>query len=174
MSNIIKGHQTVENDRDLVVFLIGARINKWWLLPIALPILAKMRAMQKELLADPESGLLAVKNTGFLSVQYWRSAEHLLRYAEAKNKEHKPAAKRFYQRLFKPEAAGVWHETYVVPKGHYECLYINMPRFLLGTVAPLIPATGEKGNARQRLSSAALALDRGEESGRFSDPLFSV
>jgi hypothetical protein len=42
--------KTVDNDRDLVPFLIGARINKLWPLPLALPILAKMRRMQIELL----------------------------------------------------------------------------------------------------------------------------
>ncbi len=150
---IIKGRTTVVGDRDIVVFIIGARINKWWLLPLAIPILSRMQAMRRELLNDPSSGLLAVQPLGLGGeVQYWQSLEHLLIYADARNKEHRPTAKRFFQKIFKNEAAGVWHETYVVPKGHYESLYINMPATGLGKIAAPVPATGRLTTAQGRLA----------------------
>ena len=91
MKTLREGRKTVKNDRDLVIFLIGARINKWWLLPLSLPILARMRKMQKELLADPESGLLGIQSLGSADVQYWQSMEHLMEYADDRRKEHQPA-----------------------------------------------------------------------------------
>src|SRR5690606_21254174 len=142
MAALQEGRKTVKNDRDLVVFLIGARINKWWLLPLSLPILAKMRKMQKELLADPESGLLGIQSLGFGDVQYWQSMEHLMVYANDKRQEHQPAAKKFYQKLFRNQAVGIWHEAYFVKAGNYECLYVNMPPHGLGRVGPRVPAEG--------------------------------
>lgn len=145
------GRKTVLPDTDLVVFLIGARINKWWLLPLALPILVRMQRMQKELLADPSSGLLGIQRLGSADLMYWRSVEDLIRYAGDKKKEHQPATKRFFQKVFRNEAIGIWHETYVVPAGNYECIYTNMPKFGLGRARPLVDANGELATARGRL-----------------------
>lgn len=155
MSQIEAGRKTVPSDRALVVFLIGARINKWWLLPLSLPIISKMRAMQRELLADPESGLLGIQNIGFASVQYWRSVEDLIAYAGDKKKVHQPTGKKFYQKIFKNEAVGIWHETYLVPAGSYECFYANMPAFGLGKVGPLIDAKNELATTEGRLAAYA-------------------
>ena|SRR5690606_10828830 len=151
MTAINKGRKTVKNDRDLVVFLVGARVNKWWLLPLSLPILARMRKMQKELLADPESGLLGIQSFGSADVQYWQSMEHLMAYADDKRREHQPAAKKFYQKLFRNESVGIWHEAYFVQAGNYECLYVNMPPLGLGKVGPVVPAEGALASARGRL-----------------------
>ncbi len=156
MAKIVPGRKTIQRDEGIVVFIIGARINKWWLLPFSIPVLGRMRAMLEELAADPSSDLLAVQSFGFgCSIQYWRSLEGLMSYAEDRNKAHQPAAKRYFQKLFKNQAAGIWHETYVVPGGHYECIYNNMPRMGLGKVSPLLEASGELSHARKRLSAAA-------------------
>lgn len=154
MTTIAKGRRTVLPERGLVVFLIGARINKWWLLPLALPIVAKMRRMQQELLADPESGLLGIQSLGSADVQYWRSMDDLMTYAEAREKHHQPTAKKFYQKLFRNQAVGVWHEAYVVEPGRYESLYINMPAFGLGKIAPTVEAKGDLATGRRRLGRA--------------------
>lgn len=158
MTTLITGKQTVDHKDGVVVFLIGARINRWWLLPFALPILAKMSKMLEELRQDPSSGLLGVQPLGSGGmVQYWRSPEHLLAYAESRERTHQPTAKRFYQKLFKNQALGIWHESFVVPPGHYEGLYTNMPRFGLGQFRELRPATGEYATARRRLRAALTA-----------------
>lgn len=161
MTKIVPGRQTVHNDRDIVVFIIGARVNKWWLLPISLPILSRMRKMLAELTRDPESGFLGAQQLGFGGmVQYWRSVDDLLRYASDPKREHKPTAKRTYQKIFDNQAVGIWHETYAVPAGHYECTYGNMPRLGLGKIKPLVEAKGKLATAKGRLAPDALTIGR--------------
>lgn len=143
MAFIHSGRKTTSNDRDLVVFLIGARVNKWWLLPLSLPILIKMRKMQRELLSDPDSGLLGIQSLGSADVQYWRSAHDLMKYANDREREHQPTMKKFFQKVFRNEAIGIWHETYIVPAGSYENIYTNMPAFGLGKISPLFDAKDE-------------------------------
>lgn len=153
MAEIVSGRKTVVRGESFVVFLIGARVNKWWLLPIALPILSKFQKMVRELQDDPESGLLAHQELGLGgSVQYWKSVEHLNRYAADKRQSHEPAWRAFFRKLFKPEAVGIWHETYVIEPSNYECIYTNMPRFGLGKVGPLVAAEGSLNRSSGRLS----------------------
>ena len=88
---------TVAREQGFVVFLIGARVNRWWLLPVIWGVVRAMRRMMKELSADPSSGLLSHESYGgrtTLMVQYWRSKEDLLRYARAKERAHAPAWRR--------------------------------------------------------------------------------
>jgi hypothetical protein len=155
MSQVLEGKRTTVRDDGIVVFLIGARVNRWWLLPLALPVLLRMPAMLRELARDPELGLLGVQPLGLGGmVQYWRSLDHLLAYTDDARKEHKPAVRRFFKRVFRNQALGVWHETYIVPRGQYETLYINMPPHGLGRFSELAPATGHLGTSRQRLGIA--------------------
>lgn len=155
MPFVHSGRKTTANDRDLVVFLIGARINKWWLLPLSLPILAKMRRMQQELLSDPESGLLGIQSLGSADIQYWRSVDDLMKYANDKRREHQPTMKKFFQKVFRNEAIGIWHETYIVPAGNYENIYTNMPAFGFGKVATLLDAQGELATGPSRIARRA-------------------
>jgi hypothetical protein len=148
----VAGRQTIENDQDIVVFLIGARINKWWLLPVSLPILASMPRMLRELAKDPSSGFLGVQNLGLIGmVQYWRSVEDLNRYAHDRARLHKPAWLRYMQKILGNGAVGVWHETYAVKAGSYEVVYTNMPLIGQGLFRKLVPATGELASARRRM-----------------------
>lgn len=151
MAQIKSGRRTTTNERPLVVFLIGARINKWWLLPLWLPILIKMRKMQQELVADPNSGMLGFQSLGRADVQYWRSVDDLMRYATDKTRQHQPTMKNFFQKIFRNEAVGIWHETYIVPAGSYENVYTNMPGFGLGRFLPLLEARGELATGPGRL-----------------------
>jgi hypothetical protein len=151
----ISGRFTVDNRESIVVFLIGARINKWWLLPVALPILAAMPRMLAELAKNPEIGLLGVQNLGLGGmVQYWKSVEHLQNYANDRTRIHKPTWKRYMEKLFKNGAVGIWHETYIVEGGRYESIYTNMPRFGLGVHKELIFAAGARNTAKLRLGGA--------------------
>ena len=152
MSKIITGRNTIDNQQDIVVLLIGARINKFWLLPLALPILSKMGRMLSELSQDASSGLLGYQSLGVgVSVQYWRSVNDVLRYAEDSTRQHKPTVGRFFKKLFKNQAVGVWHELFVVRAGSYEALYINMPGWGLSAVLPVHAASGDRATAPRRL-----------------------
>ncbi|MCA9708299.1 MAG: DUF4188 domain-containing protein [Myxococcales bacterium] len=147
---------TVLRDEGFVVFLIGARVNKWWMLPVLWGVARAFARMTRELQADPESGLLASESYGgrtTLTVQYWRSLEHLQRYAHARDREHVPAWRRWVEKWGLTAAMGIWHETYVVEPGTYECLYQHMPPFGLGRVGPRVPATGPLSHARGRLAA---------------------
>lgn len=47
---------------------------------------------------------------------------------------------------------GIWHETFKVKAGEYECVYNNMPKYGLGKIGTLVPAVGNKASAAQRIS----------------------
>ncbi len=146
---------TTPNDEAVVVFLIGVRIHKWWAIHRWLPIARAMSRMRRELEANPESGFLGATDAGpGLSVQYWRSLEQLLSYAHDREGKHFPAWADFNRRLRRSRAVGIWHETYSVAPGAYESLYVDMAPTGLGKLVGVVPATGARKNARQRLEAA--------------------
>jgi len=160
MTQLHPGRMTASLDGDLVVFLIGMRINSWWRIRQWLPLARAMRRMQRELAAHPELGLLG-REAWFtrriaIDVQYWRSVDHLMGYAHAAQSEHLPAWRDFNRRMKKaPAGVGIWHETYLVPAGAHEAIYVNMPRFGLGKAGELVAATGRRETARGRLGAEA-------------------
>lgn len=119
-------------DGDFVVFLIGARLNRLRALGTFLPIARAMGRMQAELMKDPSHGCLHIENwfgRNTMSVQYWRSFEHLETYSRRPDLEHLPAWADFNRRVRDNGDIGIWHETYLVPAGRYEAIYGNMQRF---------------------------------------------
>lgn len=147
------GRLTVVPDEPFVVFLIGMRINRWWAFPLWWPVVLAMPRMLRELEADPEAGLLGYESwfgRTTVMVQYWRSFEHLHRYAHDRERAHVPAWRAFVRRVT-DGAVGVWHETYIVEPGSFECVYVNMPAFGLGATTERVPASGPLATARKRL-----------------------
>ena len=154
MSVLINQRMTVAKQDDLVVFLIGMRINRLWKIHKWLPVAIAMPKMLKELSENPESGLLGFQFLGGIppvSVQYWKSFEHLEAYAKNKDAAHYPAWKAFNKNIKNNGDVGIWHETYKVRAGDYECIYNNMPKFGLGKIGELIPATGKREYAADRI-----------------------
>lgn len=144
---------TVAREEGFVLFIIGARVNKWWLLPIAWGVAMAMTRMMRELEADPSNGLLSSESyfgRTTMAIQYWRSFEDLHRYAHAKDRAHLPAWRRWIKD-WAEGAVGIYHEAYVVEPDAYECLYHHMPPFGLGRVGPLVPAEGKLASAKGRL-----------------------
>lgn len=144
-------------DGDFVVFLIGAQIRKWWQFRDLIWFSKAMPAMLQELsrLPTEETGFLGFQILSLTTnVQYWRSFDHLEAYARAPGKAHLPAWAEFNRRYKDRRGdVGIWHETYLVKAGQYEAVYSGMPAFGLGKAAGLVPATGNRENARQRLSA---------------------
>ncbi|KXK54753.1 MAG: hypothetical protein UZ05_CHB002000821 [Chlorobi bacterium OLB5] len=135
MAHIIKGRKFANVQGDFVVFLIGMRVNNFWKIHKWLPVAMAMPGMIKELYKNPEYGFLGERSWFgriSISVQYWRSFEHLEAYAKNKDLEHFPAWKAFNQKARQSGVVGVWHETYKVSAGSYENIYVNMPIFGLG------------------------------------------
>ena len=50
---------------------------------------------------------------------------------------------------------GIWHETYRVRAGEYECVYSGMPPFGLAKAASTVEAVGARDSARGRLGVGA-------------------
>ena len=51
---------------------------------------------------------------------------------------------------------GIWHETYQVRAGEYETIYSGMPPFGLGSAAKLVPASGSRESARERIAGSSI------------------
>ncbi|NGP46869.1 DUF4188 domain-containing protein [Bacillaceae bacterium SIJ1] len=154
--NIFTGGFTTENEQDLVVFLIGMRINrrravhKWW------PVFQAMPAMIKELHQNKEElGFLSMESYFGLRttvmIQYWRSTTELIAYA--KGEKHLAAWKHFNQKIGNNDAVGIYHETFEVAAGRYESVYRNMPKYGLAQAINHIPITKERTSAHKRLYS---------------------
>jgi hypothetical protein len=151
---------TVDPAASVVVFLIGMRVNHWWMLPTIWAVAAAMGRMMAELSRKPEAGLLSYESYAgrtTLALQYWRSLDDLQRYAHAKENQHVPAWRRWLQRTGLDGAIGIWHETYLIGPGQHECVYVHMPAFGLGAALPRIPAVGTLKTARGRLDVGRLA-----------------
>jgi hypothetical protein len=156
MANVITQRMAVEIEGDFVVFLIGMRINKPWKLHKWVPVFLAMPKMLKELRRHPESGFLGAIFGPKVIVQYWRSFDHLEAYARSTDQRHWPAWVAFNKRSGNSrEDVGIWHETYLVRAHEYEAIYSGMPRFGLGTVGTLVPASGHRESARGRIRRPA-------------------
>ena len=156
MAQIHAERMAAEIEGDFVVFLIGARLNKWWQLRDMMWFSKTMPKMLRELsdLPSESTGFLGYQQLGMLiNVQYWRSFDHLEAYARSKDREHFPEWIEFNRRYKSRRGdVGIWHETYLVKDGAYEAVYSGMPAFGLGKVGNLVPATGSREAARQRLA----------------------
>ena len=155
MPSVIPARMTHDYDGDLVVFLIGMRINKPWRPDLWLPVFSAMPGMLAELSKDKESGLLGYRLTfgagGPLLVQYWNSHEKLYRYASDRNAAHRPAWAAFNRRARKaPGAVGIWHETYVVERA--ESIYVGMPVAGLAAATSAVPVARRGDTAAERLA----------------------
>ena len=155
MAEIYQERMTAEIEGEVVVFLIGMRINKLWKIHKWLPVAMAMRKMLKELDENPDLGCLGYESLWFgnptIMVQYWRSFDALDSYARNKSAKHLPAWANFNRHVSSSGDVGIWHETYCISQGSYECIYTNMPQFGLGKVGKHIPATGKKESATGRM-----------------------
>ncbi len=148
---------TAHTDKPVVLFLIGMRVNnplaigKWGFVAAAMP------KMLKELSTRPDSGLLWYRNyvslPNIMVQQYWESFDKLLAYAHDRGGEHFPAWGEFNRRIgYASGAVGIWHETYLIEPGKFECIYGNMPPFGLAAATSRVPAEGRLGTAKERFN----------------------
>jgi hypothetical protein len=136
LSELIKERVCAEVDGDVVVFLIGMRINKLWRFWKWFPVARAMPRMLKELAGHPELGMLSARGhfgvRNLMVLQYWKSAEHLQAFAHSSGNAHLPAWQALNKNIGSDGDVGIWHETYVVPKGHAESVtMIRLPARLM-------------------------------------------
>jgi hypothetical protein len=149
------GRYTARLDGDFVVFIIGMRFNKvravrsWW------PVFTAMPRMLAVLERHPEEGLLGSRLTRsgrtLTLIQYWRSFEYLERFARDRDDPHLEAWREFNRRVGRSGTVGIYHETFKVAAGAYECVYGNMPRFGLAAAGEHVPIGAGSDSARERI-----------------------
>jgi hypothetical protein len=158
MGDVRPGRWTTKIEGDFVVFLIGARLDPWH--PVrSLKDLGGQRSMMymlKYLSEHPEKGLLGYESTlpRLTVIQYWRSFEHLERFARDQDDPHLAPWRAYWRRVGTSSRTGIWHETFLVRAGEYEAIYGNMPPFGLGKAGELVPLS-EDATARRRLKNLA-------------------
>jgi hypothetical protein len=153
---VIRERMTSELEGDFVVFCIGMKVNRWWKIHKWWPVFTAMPKMLLEQARNPEIGLLATRSyfnfTGPMVIQYWRSFDHLMEYALNPKQTHQPAWAAFMRNVGLKGDVGIWHETFLVRAGEYECIYSGMPPFGLGVAGTLKKAVGASATARGRAS----------------------
>lgn len=154
MTAIIDRRVCAEIDGPFVLFLIGIRINRLWKVGSWWPTFMAMGPMIAELTRRPELGLLHSRThfvlTGAMLVQYWRSLDHLQAFATSRDELHLPAWQRFNRAVGSNGDVGIWHETYSIAPGEYECVYNNMPTWGLGAAGHILDAVGPRARADGR------------------------
>lgn len=158
MAKIRPGRYTADlpSDGELVVFVIGMRVNRlltpWKWMPVAFA----MPRMLAELAKRPDLGLLGrprsfVSGRTVVLIQYWRSFEDLEHYSRATDLAHLPAWRAFNQRVRDNGTVGIFHETYRMPVSQIETIYGNMPPFGLGDALGSHRVGGGSQSAAARL-----------------------
>jgi len=154
---IVKARVTAQVDsEEFAVFLIGMRINKPWKVHKWLPVVRAMGRMIAELQQAPALGMQHVESwfgRTTIMVQYWRNFEALEAYATGKSLAHLPAWSAFNKAIGSNGDVGIWHETYRVRPGDFECVYNNMPRFGLARAFAAVPAAGPLARAAGRMTA---------------------
>jgi hypothetical protein len=86
--------------------------------------------------------------------QYWRSFEHLDRFARDPAGLHLPAWRWFNRAVKASGDVGIWHETYLVRAGGYEAIYGNMPRVGLAAAGDHMPIARRGHSAARRVGAS--------------------
>ena len=153
MAQIQAERMTHEHDGSITMFLIGLRFNKLYRVDQWLPVFLAMPKMLTELYTNKalaargeaeDLGFLEARTLlggkGLTMVQYWRSAADVYRYASAPEHAHRPAWTAFNQSVRKAAGVvGIWHETYAVPAGGHESVYVGMPVTGLAAATTSLP-----------------------------------
>lgn len=141
---------------EVIVFLIGMRINKPWTVHVWWPIFVAMPKMLKYLVEHPDKGLLGYQQAVLPSpmiVQYWRSFEDLERSARNRDDPHLEPWRRFNSRIGSSGDVGIWHETYRVKAANIEGVYGNMPPYGLAAATGVVPIRRGRDSAAARMGT---------------------
>jgi len=141
MTAVQRGRFTANIDAlgdEVVVFMIGTRINKPWKVRTWWPGFIAMPKMLKYLSEHPEKGLLAYEQAAFPSpiiVQYWRSFDDLARFARDRDDPHLEPWRQFNKRVGSSGDVGIWHETYRVNTSSIEHEWLPNKHLEISTLA---------------------------------------
>jgi hypothetical protein len=138
----VNGRTTAAAEGEVVVLLIGMRINRFWAVHHWAPVFLG-------------HVLLTASPRTYYVVQYWESKEKLYAYASSPDMFHH----RAWAIINRKEKAGkvrghvgLWHESYVVPEGSYEAIYADMPAFGLAAAHGQVPVERRGRRAKDRFA----------------------
>jgi Domain of unknown function (DUF4188) len=157
MPKVVPGRFSAQIDESFVVFLIGMRVNNIWAVNKWLPTAQAMSPMLNTLHRYPDKGFLGQESFFRLfplctiMTTYWKSFEHLEYFARNTDDPHLEPWRAFNRSIGSDGSVGIWHETYLVPAGQSESIYVNMPIFGLAAATNHVPIGGRKETSRQRL-----------------------
>ncbi|MCZ1182374.1 DUF4188 domain-containing protein [Shouchella clausii] len=143
------------NDQDVVIFIVGMKIQQWWNIKAWGPVFSAMPPMLKELSSKKGTGFLHYEagwnGRNIVITQYWENIKSLHDFAHGKT--HMNAWTHFYKKAADSKGVGFFHETYVVKAGSYESIYVNMnkPRGLAAAYSSY--ATETDSTMRNRLKN---------------------
>ncbi|HEY9762179.1 MAG TPA: DUF4188 domain-containing protein [Trichocoleus sp.] len=156
---IYPGRYTAETNQPFVVFLIGMRVNQPWQFRKWMSVASAMPPMLKTLHANAEEkGFLGAEQffrlfpLTTMMVSYWRSFEDLERFARSPEDPHLAAWQNFMRQVGKDGSVGIFHETYQIQPGQYECIYGNMPQFGLAAATQHVPIAQKTERACDRMN----------------------
>ncbi|MCA9887636.1 MAG: DUF4188 domain-containing protein [Anaerolineae bacterium] len=157
VNGVFPGRYTAITDDAFVVFLIGMRVNKFLHFRKWLPVASAMAPMMRALAENPQKGYLGSESffrfwpTTSIMVTYWRSFDDLEHFAKNQDDPHLEPWRQFNKNIGSDGTVGIWHETYIIEPGNYECVYGNMPEFGLAKAMTHVPVSQEIMTARQRI-----------------------
>ena len=158
-NGVFPGRYTAEYTESFVVFLIGMRVNEFWNFRKWWPVAQAMGPMLQVLYSNPQKGFLGAESfqrfwpMTACMITYWTSFEALEHFARSKDEPHLEPWRKFNQAVGNDGTVGIWHETYKVEAGAYECIYGNMPRFGLAAATRHSPITSRRDSARLRIEA---------------------
>ena len=156
MARVLNGRNMADVSElgdEVVVFIVGMRLNKplklsrWW------PVVAAMAKMLNYLDENPDKGLLGCRISYLppFAIQYWRSFQDLERFARDADDPHLEPWRQYNRRVGKSGDLGLYHETYRVKTSDIETGYTNMPPYGLAAVTAMVPVPHGKHSAAARM-----------------------
>ncbi|MFB7176974.1 DUF4188 domain-containing protein [Streptomyces sp. NPDC056257] len=163
----LPGRTTAAAEGDVVVLLIGMRINHFRAVHQWLPVVLAMPRMLRELARDKSRGLLGhvlltASPRTYYVVQYWESKEKLYAYAAAPDMLHHKVWSIINRKERESKLhghVGLWHESYIVPEGSYEAIYFDMPPFGLAAATGSLPLERRGRRAADRFAHRSSAAE---------------
>jgi len=131
---VLPGRFMAEPPPGTVLFMFGIRANSLPAMRHWLPLWRQTQAMIREQRARPECGLLW--STSWREgregtvLQYWRTMEALMAYAQDMQFIHGPLWKAFNHGIGDSGQIGIWHEAIVIDAetpGHLHTIYRDVP-----------------------------------------------
>lgn len=161
MAQIHQGRRMADVSKagdEVVVFLIGMRVNRPWKMSAWWPVFTAMPKMLRYLEQHPEKGLLGYRQSLFPAptiVQYWRSFADLERFARDQADPHLEPWRQFNRKVGASGDVGIWHETYRVKPSDIETIYSNMPPIGLAAAMGVVPIPRGGDSAGARIGTRA-------------------